>query len=637
MRICCNLRSFWAVFAVFVATTSANAQVAPIGKDSGVQSAVLRVAARGQMLQGNSVIDGQIPTAHYCGTDFSSASARASHDAYHLAKRSGTQGRASKYLIPPVIGEEREFRILDQYGTPSAKWMPTSFRLVAVKPDFYYLWVDVNELAEGFVSQQDISTMQNALGVQTPTGSINPSRGIIENNEFYFGPPPDVDLDGHTDILVYDIDKDGIGGFVSLADVDPTRPDTVGNHADVLHIDARQSSNGLAAIAAHEYTHLQHISSEWDFDYTFVTEGYAEYAMILNGYVTRTIDYLNVIYENTEGQDEFEYTRPLFDWRLSPNNGGPSARDYQRGGLFFTYIANQQGPEIVGGMLKGERKGPAGIDSVLVEVGSSINETIRDFHTANLVNNTSLDSRFGYIRPGRTQLHASVTQQIDGEVKRVDPEGIKDYAIYRYAQSVEAGAVQYIQWVDVADFTLVIDADSYQTLPISVRDRERIFQQSSLILRVIGERTDGTKLIQDINASAAYQRFNGRFRSLTVMVSRSTEYGFNFLYEAQWTPLSQAPTSIEGDALPATTVLHQNYPNPFNPRTIIPFSLSRAGMVRLSVHDMLGRTVAVLRDENLGAGLHEVVLDASLWASGNYFYRLDADGHVDTKSMQVIR
>ena len=56
-----------------------------------------------------------------------------------------------------------------------------------------------------------------------------------------------------------------------------------------------------------------------------------------------------------------KYLSPLFSWRTNPSNGGPGARDYERGGLFFTYIAEQQGHEIVGEMMRDtEKKVPLG-------------------------------------------------------------------------------------------------------------------------------------------------------------------------------------------------------------------------------------------------------------------------------------
>jgi len=47
--------------------------------------------------------------------------------------------------------------------------------------------------------------------------------------------------------------------------------------------------------------------------------------------------------------------------------------------------------------------------------------------------------------------------------------------------------------------------------------------------------------------------------------------------------------------LPSGFELHQNYPNPFNPTTTIEFSVPTKSHVKISVFDILGREVAVLR------------------------------------------
>ncbi len=80
-----------------------------------------------------------------------------------------------------------------------------------------------------------------------------------------------------------------------------------------------------------------------------------------------------------------------------------------------------------------------------------------------------------------------------------------------------------------------------------------------------------------------------------------------------------------------------NYPNPFNPTTTIQFSLSQASDVRLVVHDILGREVAVLIHDLRDAGLHEVTFDAYQFASGVYLYRLEAMGQRLTGSMFLLK
>jgi hypothetical protein len=88
---------------------------------------------------------------------------------------------------------------------------------------------------------------------------------------------------------------------------------------------------------------------------------------------------------------------------------------------------------------------------------------------------------------------------------------------------------------------------------------------------------------------------------------------------------------------PTEFALFQNYPNPFNPSTTIAYRIPSSSNVRLVVFDLLGRELAVLVDESKAAGSYEVRFDAPGLSSGVYFYRLQAAGIVETRSLVVLR
>lgn len=90
-------------------------------------------------------------------------------------------------------------------------------------------------------------------------------------------------------------------------------------------------------------------------------------------------------------------------------------------------------------------------------------------------------------------------------------------------------------------------------------------------------------------------------------------------------------------ALPMTYALYQNYPNPFNPTTVISYQLAAAGKVSLKIYDLLGREVETLVNGELGAGLHQVSFDASRFASGVYFYRIQAGSFIATKKLILLK
>jgi hypothetical protein len=88
-------------------------------------------------------------------------------------------------------------------------------------------------------------------------------------------------------------------------------------------------------------------------------------------------------------------------------------------------------------------------------------------------------------------------------------------------------------------------------------------------------------------------------------------------------------TSVEEitqEAAPLAFRVDQPFPNPFNPSTTIRFSLPSALHAKLTVYDALGRSVAVLVDRMMTAGVHEAVwngrADSGASAgSGLYLYR----------------
>ena len=89
--------------------------------------------------------------------------------------------------------------------------------------------------------------------------------------------------------------------------------------------------------------------------------------------------------------------------------------------------------------------------------------------------------------------------------------------------------------------------------------------------------------------------------------------------------------------LPESFTLEQNYPNPFNPVTNIKFSIPQSGIVKLKVYDILGKEMAVLVNKQLTAGSYLADFNGSNFASGVYFYKLEAEGFSEIKKMMLVK
>jgi hypothetical protein len=96
------------------------------------------------------------------------------------------------------------------------------------------------------------------------------------------------------------------------------------------------------------------------------------------------------------------------------------------------------------------------------------------------------------------------------------------------------------------------------------------------------------------------------------------------------------PVTIRS-ALPMELKLNQNFPNPFNPITEITFDLPKTTSVRLTIYDLLGRTVAKPVDGVLSAGHHVATFKALEQPSGVYFYTMEAAGANLTRKMLLLK
>ena len=98
------------------------------------------------------------------------------------------------------------------------------------------------------------------------------------------------------------------------------------------------------------------------------------------------------------------------------------------------------------------------------------------------------------------------------------------------------------------------------------------------------------------------------------------------------------PTGIDKeDNLPKTLALKQNYPNPFNPSTTIEFSIPKVEFVTLKIYYLLGQEVVTLASDKLIPGNYKYHWDASDFASGVYYYKLEAGSFVQTHKLILMK
>ena len=105
--------------------------------------------------------------------------------------------------------------------------------------------------------------------------------------------------------------------------------------------------------------------------------------------------------------------------------------------------------------------------------------------------------------------------------------------------------------------------------------------------------------------------------------------------------------TLDGVGTPKQTVLLQNYPNPFNPETWIPYHLSEAAPVTLSIYDMAGQRIRTFSLGFQSAGFYQSRSRAAYWdgrndlgervSSGVYFYQLSTPSERQMKRMVIVK
>ncbi len=146
--------------------------------------------------------------------------------------------------------------------------------------------------------------------------------------------------------------------------------------------------------------------------------------------------------------------------------------------------------------------------------------------------------------------------------------------------------------------------------------------------------TNATQILANITISVTATT-GGR----DVSVTNASPGGGTATLSNGFTIDTSPPTSVENfsNIIPREYALQEAYPNPFNPSTTIEFSLPQSGYVLLKVYDIFGKEVATLVAENLSTGRYAVKWNATDFASGVYFYRMQANSFVETKKLVLMK
>ncbi len=427
--------------------------------------------------------------------------ARRALEDFHRRKALGLLPTRPTIQAPPQVGDRQTFKVYN-FETQTTESRTFELRVIETR---FYLWVEVASLDSGWVTDAKLEALRVALADATPAGSINPNQGIIANDEDVFGDPPNVDGDGKTDVLLVDI-RDGwdpesgggfVAGFVYGGDLSPFGN---GNNQDILYLDTNPSLStnrpieSLLSTAAHEYQHLIHFNYDND-EISFVNEGLSEWAEVMNGYGRRAMSYLS---------DVSRYNVPIFRWS---QDNKTVLDDYERAGLFTTYLEDRIGWQAVGAITRDASNGYLGYENALVPRGLSFSQVLLDFHTANFLNDRNVNSAYGYSRTDFQNVGAAPSVVYNGRIATQSP----DTTILLWG-----GGVLYLVWQHIRDLQVTLSGPS-------------------LAIRALKYPDGGGLVVEDLDPGASPFTFSGVHDQVVLIVTRtSTSESSQVTYSASW-------------------------------------------------------------------------------------------------------
>ena len=166
---------------------------------------------------------------------------------------------------------------------------------------------------------------------------------------------------------------------------------------------------------------------------------------------------------------------------------------------------------------------------------------------------------------------------------------------------------------------------------------EGLLHQLAMLLPPVGQPTVGT-----IDSSYTLDMAGAQFNYKQVEEDRSLgmhnpRYTVGLLYLS----IGKLGGTVSVDDLkseiPTVYSLSNNYPNPFNPTTTINFSIPEQSNVKVIIYDALGNQLDVIADEVKSAGTYSVKWNATNYASGIYFYKLEAGSFVQVLKMILMK
>jgi hypothetical protein len=198
------------------------------------------------------------------------------------------------------------------------------------------------------------------------------------------------------------------------------------------------------------------------------------------------------------------------------------------------------------------------------------------------------------------------------------------------------------QWGKTVLFRFKLCNNGKQTTVANVRGVFRILDTSAIITAGFsvnpGDLAPGQqKLSSSIAVKFSSSQSGKRLVPMEIAFSSLSVSSIEYWRDTVFINVDNSTDVALNESVPLTFSLGQNFPNPFNPSTSIRYALPSSANVKLSIHDILGREIATLVNEEQSAGWKEVVWNAIGKSSGIYFYKLTAGNYVGVKKLMLLK
>ena len=266
------------------------------------------------------------------------------------------------------VGDQRLLWVADQ---PNKKNFTTTATLRYLTAHAY-AWVQNGERIDDNALKKSVDTFETKIYV---------------TDRQFFGSEWSPGIDNDVHVNIFNGNVPGVGGYFSSADEYAQIVNQFSNQGEWFYIntrDVRPGTTDYEGVLAHEFQHMIHWNQDRNED-TWVNEGLSELAMRLNGYSVGGSDSAFIHDPNIQ----------LNAWRDQPNDSVPH---YGAAFLFNSYFLERFGDKLMQELVHDKGHGITGYENVLQRnnTGLKFDDVFQDWLIANILNDPSLDKRFGY-------------------------------------------------------------------------------------------------------------------------------------------------------------------------------------------------------------------------------------------------